>query len=102
MVNFPTCTTLYIDERGTEETRTIMRVKLVAIYTALWKFATREWVGIFMDSLSSLQTIRHRYTRQGSSSPNNYHHHMLLLSGITDLLHERLRQGFQTTLNNPG
>jgi hypothetical protein len=55
----PTCTTLYIDAWGTEETRTIMRAELEAIYTALDKFATHEWMGIFTDSLPSLQAIRH-------------------------------------------
>ena len=35
VVHIPTRTTIYIDAAGTEETRTIMRVKLVAIDTAL-------------------------------------------------------------------
>ena len=51
-VRVPTCATIYIDAGGTNETRTIMRVELVAIYTALDKFATHEWVGIFTNSLS--------------------------------------------------
>jgi len=93
------CTTIYIDKRDTEEARTIMQAELVAIYAALDKFATHEWVGIFTNSLSSLQTIWHRYTHQRPSSPHNYHHHLLLLSGITDLLEERRRRGFRTTLH---
>jgi hypothetical protein len=63
VVHVPTCTTMYIDARGTDETcdlPTIMRAELVAIYTALDKFAAHELVGIFTDSLSSLQAIRHR------------------------------------------
>jgi ribonuclease HI len=76
-----------------------MRAELVAIYTALDKFATHEWVGIFTDSLSSLHAIRHRYTHQGPRSPQNYHHHMLLLSGIADLREDRRRRGFRTTLH---
>jgi ribonuclease HI len=63
MVHVPTCTTIFIHAGGTDETRTtIMRAELVAIYTALDKLAAHEWVGIFTDSLSSLQAIRHRYT----------------------------------------
>ena len=54
MVHVPTCTTIYIDARGTDEARTIMRAELVAIYTALGKIAAHERVGIFKDSLSSL------------------------------------------------
>jgi hypothetical protein len=42
MVHVPTCTTIYIDARGTDKTRTIMRAELVAIYTALDKFATHD------------------------------------------------------------
>jgi len=91
VMHVPTCTIIYINARGTEGTRTIMRADLVAIYTALNKFAKHEWVGIFTDSLSSLHAIRHRYTHQGPSSPQNYHHHLILLSGITGLLEERRR-----------
>jgi hypothetical protein len=53
----PTCTTISIDAWGTEKTHSIMRAELVAIYTALDKFATHEWVGFFTDSLSSLKVI---------------------------------------------
>ena len=72
-----------------------MRVELVAIYTALDKFTTHKWVGIFTDSL---QAFRHRCTHEGPSSPQNYHHHLLLLRGIMDLLKERRRRGLRTTL----
>ena len=75
-----------------------MRAELVAIHTALYKFATHVWVGIFTDSLSSLQAIHHHHTNPGTSDPQHYHHHMLLLSGITDLLEERRRKGFIITL----
>jgi hypothetical protein len=54
VVHVPTCTTIYIDTRGTEETRTIMRVELVAIHTALDKFDTHEWVEILTVSLCNL------------------------------------------------
>ena len=57
VVHVPTCTTIYIDAWGTDETRTITRAELVAIYTALNKFAAHEWVGIFTDSFSNLQAI---------------------------------------------
>ncbi len=40
VVHIPTGTTIYIDAAGTEETRTIMRAELVAIYTALATFAS--------------------------------------------------------------
>ena len=99
VAHVPTCTTIYIDAEGTDETRTITRVELVAIYTALDKFAAHEWVGICTDSLSSLQAIRHRYTNPGAHGSQHYHHHMLLLSGITDLLEERRRRGFSTALH---
>ena len=94
VVHVPTCTTIYIYARVTEGTRTRMRAELVTIYTALDKFATREWVGIFTDFLSNLQAIRHRSTNPGTRGPRNYHHYLLLLSEITDLLEERRRRGF--------
>jgi hypothetical protein len=59
-----------------------MRAELVAIYTALDKLATHEWVGIFTDFLSNLQAIRRRYTNPRTRGSQHYHHHMLLLSGI--------------------
>jgi ribonuclease HI len=76
-----------------------MQVELVAIYAALDKLATHKRVGIFTDSLSSIHAIRHRYTNPWAHGPQKNHHHMLLLSGITDLLEERHRQGFSTTLH---
>jgi hypothetical protein len=66
VMHVPTCTRIYIDEGGTNEPRIIMRAVLVAIFTALDKFATHEWTEIFQDSLSSLQAIRHRYTNLGT------------------------------------
>ena len=65
MVHIPTNTTIYIDTAGKEETRTIMRADLIAIHTALTTFSTHEWIGIFIDSLSSLQAIRHHHTNPG-------------------------------------
>ena len=35
VVHTPTCTTIYMDATGSEETRTIMRAELVAIHTTL-------------------------------------------------------------------
>jgi len=75
-----------------------MMAELVAIYTALDKTFTHEWVEIFTGFLSSMHAIRHRYTHQGPSDPQNYHHHVLLSSGITDLLEERRMRGLRTTL----
>ncbi len=54
VVHVPTCSTIYIDARDTDDTRAIVRAELVAIYTAIYKFVTHEWFGIFMDYLSSL------------------------------------------------
>jgi hypothetical protein len=42
VVHIPTSINIYIDVTGTEETRTIMRAELVAIHTALTKFAEHE------------------------------------------------------------
>jgi len=96
--HFPTGTTIYIDAGGKKETRTIMWVEPVAIYTALAEFSIHEGVGIFTNYLSSQQVIQHRYTNQGTRGSQTYHHHLLLLSGIMDLLEERRRRGFRTTL----
>jgi hypothetical protein len=89
VVHIPTCTTIYINAAGTEETCTIMREELVAIYTALSTFSTHNWIGIFIASLSSLQAIRHHHTNPGTTSAKPYHHHRLLLDSITDLLGTR-------------
>ena len=99
MVHVPTCTTIYIDARTQTKTHNIMRMDLVAIHTALDKLAKHEWVGIFTDSLSSLQAIRHRYTNPRTRGPQDYQHHLLLLSRIMDLQEERHRQGLRTTLH---
>ena len=72
MVHVPTYTTIYIDARVTDKTRTFMRAEQVAIYTVLDKFAAHDWVGIFTDSLSNLQAIRHRYTNPGAHGPQHY------------------------------
>ena len=98
VVHIPTNTTIYIDAAGSEETRTIMRAELVAIYTALSTFESHEWIRIFTDSLSSLQAIRQHYTNPGTTSAKHYHHHSLLLNGITTLLEERKSLGLRTTL----
>ena len=99
VIHIPTSTTLYIDAAGTEETRTIMRAELVAIHTALTVFSTHEWIGIFTDSLSSLQAIEHHHTNPGICTAKYYHHHMLLLESITDLLEARRQAGQYTTLH---
>ncbi len=77
VVHIPTSTTIFIDAAGTEETRTIMRAELVAIHTALISFADHEWIGLFTDSLSGLQAIRHRHDHTGVRSARDYHHHRL-------------------------
>ncbi len=99
MVHVPTNTTIYIDAAGKEETRTIMRAELVAIYTTLKTFASHEWIGVLTDSLTSLQAIQHHHTNPSTTGAKHYHHHNLLLNGITDLLDERRRQGLRTTLH---
>ena len=99
MVHIPTNTTIYIDDAGTEETRTITRAELVAIHTALSTFSTHIWIGIFTYSLSSLHAIRHHHTNPGTTSAKHYHHHNLLLESITDLLDTRQRSGQSTTLH---
>ena len=53
-MHIPTCTTIYIDAVGSEETHPIMRAELVAIHTVLTRFEDNSWIGIFTDSLSSL------------------------------------------------
>jgi hypothetical protein len=76
-----------------------MRAKLVVIHTALTTFSTHEWIGIFTDSLSSLQAIRQHHTNHGTTSAKHYHHHMLLMDSITDLLETRRGLGLSTTLH---
>ena len=69
------------------------------MHTALTTFSTHGWVGIFTDSLSSLQAIQLYHTNPGATSAKHYHHHSILLSGITTLLEERRRLGLHTTLH---
>ncbi len=76
-----------------------MRAELVAIHTALSTFSTHNWIGIFTDSLSSLQAIRHHHTNPGTTSAKHYHHHRLLLESISDLLETRQRAGLSTTIH---
>ena len=99
MVHIPTSTTIYIDAVGREETRTIMRGELVAIYTTLNTFEDHDWIGIFTDSKAALQAIRHHHAHPGIRSAGNYHHHITLLEGIVDLLETRTRMGRTTTLH---
>ena len=99
VVHIPSSTTIYIDDAGIEETRTIMQGELVVIHTALTTFATHEWIGIFMDSLSSLQAIKHHHTNPLTIGEKHYHHHMLLLDSITDLLETNKSAGLRTTLH---
>jgi hypothetical protein len=89
VVHIPTSTVIYIDAAGTEETHIVMRAELVAIHTALSTFSSHNWIGIFTDSLSSLQAIRHHHTNPSTTSAKHYHHHSLLLESITDLLDTR-------------
>ncbi len=65
VVYIPSCTIIYIDAAGCDETRTIMRAELVAIHTALTIFEDHSWLVIFTDSLSSLHTVRLHYFRPG-------------------------------------
>ena len=75
-----------------------MRAELVAIHTALTRFEDNSWIGIFTDSLSSLQVIRfHSYTPGLAIAPH-YHHHMLLLHSISNLLEICRKEGYSTTL----
>ncbi len=63
VVHIPSLTTIYIDAAGCDETRTITRAELGAIHTALIIFEDHSWLGIFTESLSSLQAIRLHYFR---------------------------------------
>ena len=98
-MHIPTSTTIYIDAAGTEENRTIMRAELVAIHTALSTLSTHNWLGIFTDSLSSLQANRHHHTNPGTTIAKHYHRHRHLLESIADLLVTRQRSRFKTTLH---
>jgi len=98
VVHILTRTTNYIDATGCYETRTIMRAELVAIHTALTRFEDHLALGVFTDSLSSLQTIRLHYLVPGLSIAPHYHHHMLLLHSISHLLESRQEKGYSTSL----
>jgi hypothetical protein len=93
VVRIPTLTTINIDAAGCDETRTIMCVELVAIQTALTRFADHTWLGIFTDSLSSLQAIRMHYYILGLLIDSHHHNHMLLLQSISYLLEARRKKG---------
>ena len=97
-VHIPTRTTIYIDAVGCDETRTIMRAELVATHTALTTFADHPWLGVFTDSLFSLQAIRLHYYKPGFTIAPHYHHHMLLLQSISNLLEIRLEKSYSTSL----
>jgi hypothetical protein len=98
VVHIPIRTTIYIYATGAKEIRTIMRVDLLAIHTALIRFASHEWIGMFIFSLSSLQAIRHLNTNNpGTSSSLHDHNRMLFLGSITDLDDARRTSGFRTT-----
>jgi hypothetical protein len=99
VVHISSNTTIYIDAEGTEETRAIMRAELVAIHTGLTTFSTHDLMGIFINSLSNLQAIRHHHTNPGTTSANHYHHHRLMLDSIADLLETRRLSGLRTTLH---
>ena len=79
VVHNPTRTTIYIDVAGSDETRTVMRAKLVAIHIALTRFADHSWLCVFIASLASLKTIRLHYYKPGLTISPHYYHHMLLL-----------------------
>ncbi len=92
-MHIPTSTTIFIDATGTEETHTIMRGELVAIHIALATFEEHVWIGIFTDSKTALQAIRHHHAHPGIRSAGDNHHHMTLLESIVDLLEGRKRAG---------
>ena len=98
VMHIPTGITIYLDAAGSEETRTIMRAELVAIHIALTKVEDLSWLGIFIDSLSSLYAICLHYYRPELSIAPHYHHHMLLLQSIAQLLETRRERGYSTSL----
>jgi len=98
VVNIPTRTTIYIEDAGCEETRTIMRTELVAIHTALSKFEDHSCLGVFTYSLSSLQAIHLHYYRPGLPIALHYNHNMVLLQSISHLLETRREKGYSTSL----
>jgi hypothetical protein len=86
VVHIPSHTNIYIEVVGNEESNTITRADLVNIRTALDKFASLSWVGIFSDSLSNLHAIRNHHGSPGAYNSTRYHHHILLLRSISGLL----------------
>jgi len=89
VVHIPSRTKLYIDANDCDETRTIMRTELVILYTALSTCEAHPWLGIFTDSLSSVQAIRLHYYKPGHTASPHYHQHMLLLESNSQLLESR-------------
>jgi hypothetical protein len=75
-----------------------MRAELAAIHTALSRFEDHPWIGVFTNSLSSLQAIRLHYYRPSLTIAPHNHHLMLLLQSISNLLENRREKGFSTTL----
>jgi ribonuclease HI len=77
-----------------------MRAGIVAIYTALDEFASLLRVGIFTDSMYSLEATRHHHCNLGAYNSPRYHHHiLLLLRSIYDLLETRRARGLSTTIH---
>jgi hypothetical protein len=76
-----------------------MCAELVAIHTVLTTFAAHELIGVFTDSLSSLEAIEHQNTNPGICGSHHSHHHMLLLESITELLDTMESMGYRTTLH---
>jgi hypothetical protein len=79
-----------------------MRAELIVIHTALTRFHSHSWLGIFTDSLSTLQAIRLHYNNQNISTSPHYHHHLPLLLSISDLLEIRKEDDRHTTLRKIG
>ncbi len=76
-----------------------MRTEPNAIYTVLTTCVTHDWIGIFTDSLSSIQAIRHHHTNPGTTCAKHYHHHRLMLGSIIDLLETRRLAGLSIALH---
>jgi hypothetical protein len=98
VIHVLTCITIYIDARGIEETRTVMRAELVAIYGP--RLICHKLMGGDLYGFS-IQFAGHSTPLHSprAEQPQHYHHHLLLLRGITDLLEERRRRGLRTILH---
>jgi ribonuclease HI len=96
VIHSPTNTTTYIDASGQEETQTIMRAKLVAIYFALNKYKHSQLLGIFTESQTSLHAIQNELQRPSRTA---YHHHKPLITAIIDSLLYRAELGLPTILH---